>query len=45
MGFIEEVRRREALYRDGNRWDSIHFGILNDEWRKNQKERQSSKEK
>jgi len=36
MGFIEEVRRKEALFRDGRRWDSIHLGILNDEWRINQ---------
>jgi RimJ/RimL family protein N-acetyltransferase len=32
-GFVEEVRRREAVYRDGRRWDIIHLGILQDEWR------------
>ena len=31
--FSEEVRRREALYRDGRRWDSIHLGIISDDWR------------
>ena len=36
-GFIEEVRRREALYRDGRRWDSIHLGIISDDWRNDQK--------
>jgi len=32
MGFIEEVRRREAINRDGRRWDMIHLGILQPEW-------------
>jgi RimJ/RimL family protein N-acetyltransferase len=31
-GFIEEVRRREALHRDGVRWDLLHLGILREEW-------------
>jgi RimJ/RimL family protein N-acetyltransferase len=31
-GFVEEVRRRKALLRDGQTWDSIHLGILRDEW-------------
>ena len=31
-GFIEEVRRREALNRDGRRWDLIHLGLLREEW-------------
>jgi RimJ/RimL family protein N-acetyltransferase len=31
-GFVEEVRRRKALERDGRRWDLIHLGILHDEW-------------
>lgn len=31
-GFVEEVRRREAVFRDGRRWDVIHYGILRDEW-------------
>lgn len=31
-GFLEEVRRRKALFRDGQAWDSIHLGILQREW-------------
>jgi RimJ/RimL family protein N-acetyltransferase len=31
-GFIEEVRRRKALNRDGRRWDMIHLGLLFEEW-------------
>jgi RimJ/RimL family protein N-acetyltransferase len=31
-GFVEEVRRRKALLRDGQEWDLIHLGILRDEW-------------
>ncbi len=31
-GFTEEVRRRQALDRDGRRWDLLHFGILRQEW-------------
>jgi len=32
FGFVEEVRRRQALERDGGRWDLLVFGLLNDEW-------------
>jgi RimJ/RimL family protein N-acetyltransferase len=32
FNFLEEVRRREALLRDGQTWDSIHLGLLRDEW-------------
>lgn len=31
-GFIEEVRRRKSLERDGRRWDLLMFGLLKDEW-------------
>ena len=31
-GFVEEVRRRQALNRDGRFWDLIHVGLLRDEW-------------
>jgi RimJ/RimL family protein N-acetyltransferase len=31
-GFVEEVRRRQALNRDGRHWDMIHVGILREEW-------------
>jgi RimJ/RimL family protein N-acetyltransferase len=33
FGFVEEVRRRKALNRDGEFWDIIGFGLLNSEWR------------
>jgi len=32
FNFVEEVRRRKALLRDGQAWDSIHLGLLRDEW-------------
>ncbi|PWB73724.1 MAG: GNAT family N-acetyltransferase [Anaerolineales bacterium] len=32
FGFTEEVRRRQALDRDGRRWDLLVFGLLQDEW-------------
>ena len=32
FSFVEEVRRRKALMRDGKTWDSIHLGLLRDEW-------------
>lgn len=32
FGFTEEVRRRQALERDGRRWDLLVFGLLKDEW-------------
>jgi RimJ/RimL family protein N-acetyltransferase len=31
-GFVEEVRRRQSVNRDGKRWDLIHMGILQEEW-------------
>ena len=31
-GFVEEVRRRQAVHRAGRRWDSIHLGVLSREW-------------
>ncbi|HWQ84069.1 MAG TPA: GNAT family protein, partial [Anaerolineales bacterium] len=31
-GFLEEVRRREALNRYRRRWDLINLGILRSEW-------------
>ena len=33
FGFVEETRRPEALYRDGEFWDVIGFGLLKTEWR------------
>ena len=32
FGFVEEVRRRQALDRDGRRWDLLVLGLLKDEW-------------
>ena len=31
-GFQCEVRRREAIYRDGRYWDALTYGILAEEW-------------
>ena len=31
-GFTQEVRRRQALNRDGRRWDLLHMGLLREEW-------------
>jgi RimJ/RimL family protein N-acetyltransferase len=32
-GFVEEVCRREALARDGQRWDEYRLGLLASEWK------------
>lgn len=32
LGFVEEVRQREAINRYGRRWDLIHLGLLREEW-------------
>lgn len=32
VGFVEEVRRRKAIQRDGQTWDLIHLGLLRDEY-------------
>lgn len=32
FGFVQEVCRRKALDRDGQRWDLYIFGLLRDEW-------------
>ena len=32
-GFIVEGRHRQAILRDGGRWDELTMGILADEWR------------
>jgi RimJ/RimL family protein N-acetyltransferase len=31
-GFVEEGRARQALLRDGRRWDEIFMGVLRPEW-------------
>jgi len=33
-GFVEEARRRQALERDGRRWDVIHLGLLREDYLK-----------
>lgn len=34
LGFREEGRRRECLFKDDQWWDEVHLGILKEEWRK-----------
>ena len=31
-GFVEEVRRRQAIHRDGKVCDSLLLGLLREEW-------------
>ncbi len=33
-GFVVEVRRRQAIQRDGQRWDAVMMGLLRDEWKR-----------
>ncbi len=33
VGFVDEGRAREAIWRDGKWWDEIHMSILEPEWR------------
>jgi RimJ/RimL family protein N-acetyltransferase len=40
-GFQVEVRRREALYRDGRRWDELWLGLLREEWQTQRPEARS----
>lgn len=37
FGFVEEVRRRQALPRDGRAWDLLSYGLLRPEWEANRK--------
>jgi RimJ/RimL family protein N-acetyltransferase len=37
-GFLMEVRRRQAIYRDGRPWDILHYGILQSEWKSREEE-------
>ena len=32
-GFVVEARRRQALNRNGRRWDALMLGLLRDEWK------------
>ncbi len=36
FGFVEEVRRRKALLRDGQTYDLLHLGLLSQEWMEGQ---------
>ncbi len=36
FGFMEEIRRRKAMHRDGEFWDVLSFGLLNSEWKEQQ---------
>jgi RimJ/RimL family protein N-acetyltransferase len=33
VGFLEDACLRQAIFRDGRRWDMIFLGLLADEWR------------
>jgi len=37
FGFVEEVRRRQAVERDGRTWDLLTFGQLRSEWQEQAK--------
>ncbi len=32
IGFIHEGTQRECVYRDGQRWDLVYYGLLRHEW-------------
>lgn len=32
-GFVDEGRDRQAVFRDGRRWDVLRYGLLAEEWR------------
>ena len=36
FGFLEEVRRRDAILRDGQEFDLLAFGLLRSEWTEQQ---------
>jgi RimJ/RimL family protein N-acetyltransferase len=40
-GWQCEVRRREAIYRDGRYWDALTYGLLAEEWAQAAGERQA----
>lgn len=35
FGFVEEVRRRQAIHRDARRWDSLELGLCAEDWGNN----------
>lgn len=34
LRFTKEGRSRKEIYKDGQYWDKINFGILEEEWKK-----------
>lgn len=44
FGFVEEVRRRQAVQRDGRTWDLLTFGQLRSEWEEQAKSSLSAAE-
>jgi RimJ/RimL family protein N-acetyltransferase len=42
FNFVEEVRRRKALFRDGQAWDLIHLGLLGSEWLASEADREAN---
>jgi RimJ/RimL family protein N-acetyltransferase len=30
--FVEEVRQRQSIHRDGRRWDAVWLGLLREDW-------------
>jgi RimJ/RimL family protein N-acetyltransferase len=36
-GFVIEVRRRQAIHRDGRRWDALILGLLREDWERAQR--------
>jgi RimJ/RimL family protein N-acetyltransferase len=37
-GFLMEIRRRQAIFRDGRHWDALYFGLLQSEWESREQE-------
>ena len=37
VGYVEEGRRRKAIFANGKYWDAITMGLLADEWNKKKK--------
>ena len=37
FGFVEEVRRRQALEHDSRRWDLLQSGLLAEDWKETEK--------
>jgi RimJ/RimL family protein N-acetyltransferase len=44
VGFMDEGRAREAIWRDGRWWDEIHMSVLEPEWRAQRWEQRAAAE-